>query len=65
MRTAPCKGCEKRHPYCHSECKDYADYSRERQEMLRRKKIDNEYAIVHDNRVIDSLFRKKKREKRR
>lgn len=28
MKAAPCKGCEKRQPYCHSTCNDYCEWRR-------------------------------------
>lgn len=61
MKTAPCKGCEQRHPGCHSECERYAEYSNERAEMLKSKHCDNDYAVCHDGRVVKNLLRKKMR----
>jgi hypothetical protein len=40
-------------------------WSRERQEMLKNKRLGYEWSIAHENQAIKALFRKRKREKRR
>lgn len=29
----PCKDCEKRHPHCHAECKEYIAFSKYRTDL--------------------------------
>lgn len=65
MTAAPCKGCEKRYAGCHSECERYAEYSRERAEMLKARKSEREYEEAHSRQAVNALWRKRKRERRR
>ena len=50
MKQAPCKDCKRRYLGCHSECPDYIDWSRERNEMLNKRHW--EYTILHDNEIV-------------
>lgn len=65
MTTAPCKDCADRHPGCHSECEWYMKYSKERAEMLKNKKDENDYQQAHSRQACNALWRKKKRERRK
>lgn len=69
MRTAPCKDCAERHPYCFSECERYKEYDEERKAMRKAmrkaRRLENEWSIAHENAAIKALWRKKQREKRR
>ena len=41
MRTAPCKGCSKRHLGCHANCEEYLDFRKwktELNEKIRKEK---------------------------
>lgn len=38
---SPCKGCEKRHLGCHSECLDYIQYSIHRKRICRFKRMED------------------------
>ena len=50
MKKAPCKDCERRHLGCHSECPEYIEFSRERNEMLNKR--HQEYRILYDNEIV-------------
>lgn len=50
MKSAPCKDCERRFLGCHSECQDYIEYSRERNEMLDKKY--QEKKLLNDNEFV-------------
>lgn len=49
MPTSPCKGCEERHPHCHSACERYQTYRSEleKSKAERHAKID-ENAFMYD-----------------
>lgn len=65
--SAPCKDCERRYLGCHSECKDYIEYSRERNEMLNKK--FEEKRLLYDNEIVRNSkrgwLRKMKKDKHR
>lgn len=45
---APCKDCEKRHLGCHSDCKDYKEFTEYRKYIsncIKKLNHDNEYEI--------------------
>ncbi len=69
MNPCPCKkggiDCPKRYLGCHSECKEYQEWSEERAEMNKRRKADREYAECHSRQALNALWRKKKKERRR
>ena len=50
MKSAPCKDCERRYPGCHSECQDYIEFSRERNELLEQKY--QEKKLLTDNEIV-------------
>ena len=63
MKSSPCKDCQRRYLGCHSECKDYIEYSEERQKFL-KEKSDN-YDILYDNEIVrkkEKAWAKKLRE---
>lgn len=37
MKHAPCKGCGRRKPYCHSSCNDYWEWRKKTVEPIREK----------------------------
>lgn len=45
--VSPCRGCDRRHERCHSDCKEYKDFRAEvdRRNNARRKALDLEYAL--------------------
>ena len=49
--SAPCKDCPNRYPRCHTECKAYIAYSRERIELNRARYAERE--IMSDNKVTE------------
>lgn len=38
-----CKGCEKRHPFCHSSCEIYLQERAELDEVNKVKRLESEY----------------------
>lgn len=56
MKTAPCKGCEKRQPYCHSCCNDYAAF---RKEVKAIREEERKVRLVNDA-IKDDIYRLKK-----
>ena len=46
MSINPCKGCETRHYLCHSTCKQYIDWKKERDEL--QALIRKEKQLNHD-----------------
>ncbi len=52
MRITPCKDCVKRYTACHSTCKDYRDWKREKNEdNARRNKQKNAEKITDDYKI--------------
>jgi hypothetical protein len=49
MQT-PCYKCERRYLGCHSECPEYIEFSRERNEMLDKR--HEERRLLNDNEII-------------
>lgn len=56
MLHAPCLNCKNRHPLCHSECKEYLEY---------RKLKDEENERLHKLKYEDNLTYFPKRNKRK
>lgn len=57
---SPCKGCTKRYIKCHAECPDYAEWRKEKDDMLRLAKRDKEsWAYTKSN-----IMKIKKRRRR-
>lgn len=52
MKTAPCKGCDKRHLACHQSCESYQEYKAYREGYLQSRKVDLDIMahIVEDRR---------------
>lgn len=42
MKKAPCKGCEERHPGCHSECEGYIEWKKAHEEENEKIRADGE-----------------------
>lgn len=47
---SPCYNCERRHPNCHSECEEYAEFARERAEINAKK--HEESRLLYDNEIV-------------
>ena len=53
---APCKGCEKRHFKCHSECEDYKAFVDDLNDRREKRKQDSEFVCY----LIDKKARKER-----
>ena len=42
----PCKGCQKRHSGCHSECKPYIEFSEARKRVYEQKRIQRQISFA-------------------
>ena len=62
--TAPCCGCEERHPGCHSECQKYSDFLKEKEDFYKKKLADkgaieyNAYATQKRYRQMDKAAKR-------
>lgn len=56
---SPCYNCERRHPNCHSECKEYAEFARQRAEINAKK--HEESRLLYDNEIVKGRSRAWKR----
>lgn len=57
MIECPCKDCQNRKEYCHSTCKDYADFRKQLDEIKNAKEKD-----VYKRYIVD-LMNERKRKK--
>lgn len=48
MIKCKCKGCEHRHPHCHKDCEDYAEFKKEveKRNKARKQAVYDSAAIV-------------------
>ena len=53
MKKAPCKGCGRRKPYCHSSCADYWQW---------RKVVDKARIAEHADTLVRGVFADKSKE---
>ena len=60
----PCYGCQKRHENCHSECEDYQDFAREREEIRRQKILHFEIDSIVTSNMMKGAIKKKLWKKR-
>lgn len=52
MKTKPCYNCEKRHPHCHSSCKDYKDLKEDNEAKRAYLHQDQEYQLYREREDI-------------
>lgn len=60
---SPCYNCERRHPNCHSECKEYAEFARERAEFNAKRHTEHE--LLYDNEIARGRARTWKKKMRK
>lgn len=58
MRNSPCYGCDRRTSTCHGTCKEYADWTEERNAMKEKK--DNErVSTTYECKRIQKLMKRR------
>ena len=54
---APCKGCKKRYPGCHSQCEDYLVYKEENEKLKQEKRQENVMQYNNTSAVLHRIKR--------